>query len=89
MTPNENKILKIIDTEGGESTVGKISAKMSMETNYIRIMLRSMGENDIIDLYRNGKVVITRKSFRELGKEGKQIDGLKRYLYDLERGKTF
>lgn len=89
MTPNENKILKIIETEGGESTVGKISAKMRMETNYIRIMLRSMGENNIIDLYRNGKVVIRRKGFRESGKEGKQIDGLKRYLDDLERGKTF
>ena len=49
-------IFKIIEAEGGECTVGRIVVKMRLDPNYVRIIFRSMGENDIIDVFRNGKV---------------------------------
>ena len=46
-TSDESKILKMIEAEGGECTVGRIAIKMRRDPNYVRIILRSMGENDI------------------------------------------
>ena len=88
-TPDESKILKIIEAEGGECTVGRIAVKMRLDPNYVRIILRSMGENDIIDVFRNGKVRLTRKGWVTLGKKEQQIEGLKRYLEDRDKWKTF
>lgn len=83
-TPDESKILKIIDAEGGECTVGRIAAKMRLDPNYVRIILRSMGENDIIDVFRTGRVRIA-----SMGKKSERPDGLKRYLEDRAKWKTF
>jgi Mn-dependent DtxR family transcriptional regulator len=89
-TPDENKILKIIETEGGECSVGRIAIKMRLDPNYVRIILRSMGENDIIDIFRTGKVRITTNGLTALGKKPQRgSDGLKRYLEDREKWKTF
>lgn len=87
-TPDETKILKIIDAEGGECTVGRIAAKMCFEPSYVRIILRSMGENDIIDVFRTGKVRIASKGWIALGKKPVS-DGLKRYLEDRAKWKPF
>ena len=88
-TPDENKILKIIDTEGGECTVGRIAIKMRLDPNYVRLILRSMGENDIIDIFRNGKVRIASKGCVVMGKQPPRQDGMKRYLEDRAKWKTF
>jgi hypothetical protein len=89
-TPDETEILKIIDAEGGECTVGKIAAKIRLDPNYVRIILRSMGENDIIDIFRTGKVRIASNGWTALGKKPqKGSDGLKRYLEDRAKWKTF
>lgn len=88
-TPDESKILKIIEAEGGECTVGRIAVKMRMTPQYVRVILNSMGENDIIDVFRNGKVRLTRKGWVTLGKKEQQIEGLKRYLEDRDKWKTF
>ena len=88
-TPDESKILKIIDAEGGEPTIGKIARKMGLNTSYTRVILSSMGKNDIIDLYRSGKVRIVNKGWIALGKRHEQLDGLKRYLADREKMQTF
>jgi Mn-dependent DtxR family transcriptional regulator len=89
-TPDENKILKIIEAEGGECTVGKIAAKIRLDPNYVRIILRSMGENDIIDIFRTGKVRIASNGWMALGKKlQKGSDGLKRYLEDRAKWKSF
>ena len=88
-TPDESKILKIVEAEGGEYTVGRIAAKMRLDPNYVRIILRSMGENDIIDIYRTGKVRIVNKGRVALGKKPERPEGLKRYLEDRAKGKTF
>ena len=88
-TPDENKILKIINTEGGECTVGKIAKEMHLEPSYVRVILRSMGESDIIDVFRNGKVRIASKGCVVMGKQPPRQDGLKRYLEDRAKWKTF
>ena len=88
-TPDESKILKIIEAEGGECTVGKIAVKMRLDPNYVRIILRSMGENDIIDIFRSGKVRISNKGCVVLGRKPERPDGLKRYLEDRAKWKTF
>ena len=68
-TPDESKILKIVEAEGGECSVGRIAAKMQLDPNYVRIILRSMGENDIIDTFKSGKVRIGSKGWVGLGKK--------------------
>jgi DNA-binding IclR family transcriptional regulator len=88
-TPDEMKILKILDAEGGESTVGRIARKMRLDTNYTRVILNSMGLNDLIDVFRTGKVRIAYKGWAALGKQPEQTDGLKRYLEDRAKWKTF
>ena len=89
-TPDESRILKIIDGEGGECTVGRIAAKMRLQPNYVRIILRSMGESDIIDIFRTGKVRVANKGWTTLGKKSQGAsDGLKRYLEDRAKWKTF
>jgi len=88
-TPDEMKILKMIDAEGGESTVGRIARKMRLDSNYVGIILRSMGEKDIIDSFRSGKVRIASKGWAALGKQAERPDGLKRYLEDRAKWKTF
>jgi len=88
-TPDESKILKIIEVEGGECTIGKIAAKMRLDPNYVRIILRSMGESDSIDIFRSGKVRISNKSLIALGKKPERPDGLKRYLEDRDKWKAF
>jgi len=70
-TPDEKKILKIIDEEGGESNTVKISNAMGLRLDYLRSILDSMGRRDYIDVFRNGKVRIARKGWQVLGKTPK------------------
>ena len=88
-TPDESKVLKIIDAEGGESTVGKIAKEMHLEPSYVRVILRSMGESDIIDIFRNGKVRIAGKGCVVMGKQPPRQNGMKRYLEDREKWTSF
>ena len=88
-TPDESKILKIIEAEGGECSVGRIAIKMRLDPNYVRIILRSIGESDIIDIFRSGKVRIANKGWVVLGRKPERPDGLKRYLEDRAKWKTF
>ena len=88
-TPDESKILKIIETEGGECGIRKIAAKMRITPQYVRVILNSMGESDIVDVFRTGKVRLARKGWVALGKKEQQIPGMKRYIEDCEKLKTF
>ncbi|MBU2445876.1 MAG: hypothetical protein KJ666_09960 [Bacteroidetes bacterium] len=88
-TPDESKILKIIEAEGGECGIRKIAGKMRMTPQYVSIILCSMGERDLIDVFRTGKIRLARKGWTALGKKEQQIDGLKRYLEDRDKWKTF
>ena len=89
-TPDESKILKIIEAEGGECTVGRIAARMGLDTNYVRIILRSMGDADIVNIFRSGKITLAGQGEAALGKKPQATsDGLKRYLDDRAKWKAF
>ena len=88
-TQDESKIFKIIEAEGGECGIRRIAVKMRLDPNYVRVILRSMGENDMIDIFRSGKVRIANKGLVALGKKLERPDGLKRYLEDRDKWKTF
>ena len=89
-TPDESKILKIIEAEGGECTVGRIAARMRLDPGYVRIILRSMGKKNIINVFRSGKITIAGQGGVALGKKPQAAaDGMKRYLEDRAKWKTF
>jgi len=88
-TPDETKILNIIEAEDGECSIGRIAAKMRMDRNYVRVILRSMGEHDMIDLPRSGMVRIAGAGLTTLGKRSEQSDGMKRYMEDRAKWKAF
>ena len=89
-TPDESKILKIIEAEGGECTVGRIAAKMRLDPNYVRVILRSMGNADIINVLRSGKITMAGQGLAELGQKPQAAtDGMQRYLEDRSKWKTF
>ncbi|MDI6761731.1 MAG: hypothetical protein QME83_01745 [Thermodesulfobacteriota bacterium] len=88
-TPDEIKIFKMIDAEGGESTIGKIARKMHLDTSYARVILNSMGLKDLIDVFRTGKVRIASKGWIALGKQPQRGEGLQRYLEDRDKWKIF
>ena len=89
-TPDESKILKIIEAEGGECTIGIIAKKERLDTSYVRLILNAMGRNDLIDIFISGKVRITSNGWMALWKKPQRVsDGLKRYLKDRAKWKTF
>jgi len=89
-TPDESKILKIIEAEGGECTVGRIAAKMRLDPNYVRVILRSMGNADIINVFRSGKITMAGQGRAAPGQKPQAAaDGLKRYLEDRSKWKAF
>ncbi|MEW6674783.1 MAG: hypothetical protein AB1348_01975 [Nitrospirota bacterium] len=69
-TPDEKKILKIIEEEGGQSHEVTIAKEMGLRLDYVRVILWSMGIRDYIDVFRSGKVRIQDKGWRVLGKTG-------------------
>ena len=88
-TPDEMKIVKIVEDEGGETTVGRVARKMRLEPNYVRTILRSMGENNIVDISRSGKIKLSNATLVASGKKPERPDGLKRYLEDRAKWKAF
>jgi Mn-dependent DtxR family transcriptional regulator len=93
-TPDENKVLKIIKDAGGECTIGRIAKKMGISPNYTRVILRSMGENDVIDVVSHGQVRIAGKSSPRQEKRtersnGMKSNGLERYLEDRAKWSSF
>ena len=69
-TPDERKVLKIIEEKGGESHEVTIANEMGIRLVYVRTILASMGLRDYIDVFRSGKVKIADKGWRVLGKTG-------------------
>ena len=88
-TQDESKIFKIVEAEGGECGIRRIAVKMRLDPNYVRVILRSMGENDMVDIFRSGKVRISNKGCVVLGRKPERPDGFKRYLEDRAKWKTF
>ncbi len=67
-TSDERKILKLIEEGGGESHEVTIANEMGLRLDYARVILRSMGTRDYIDVLKSGKVKIADKGWQVLGK---------------------
>lgn len=67
-TPDERKVLKIIEEKGEESHEVTIANEMGLRLDYVRTILSSMGARDYIDVLRSGKVKIADKGWTVLGK---------------------
>lgn len=78
-TPDEKEILGIIDEEGGESTLGVLMKRMGLRRDYLKSILESMGNRDLIDFFRNGKCRIAVKGWQALGKSPRFIAGDQRW----------
>ena len=70
-TPDEKKILEIIDDEGGETKETGISRQMGLRLDYLRSILDSMGRRDYIDVFKGGKIRIAHRGWKALGKQPK------------------
>jgi len=69
-TPDERKILKILEERSGEAHEVTIANEMGIRLVYVRTILASMGSRDYIDVFRSGKTKITDKGWKVLGKSG-------------------
>ncbi|MFQ5874324.1 MAG: hypothetical protein ACE5JL_11050 [Dehalococcoidia bacterium] len=62
----EWELLKAIADLGGSTSVKRSGAKAGLQSEYARILCESMGRYDYVDVFRSGKVDITRKGWQEL-----------------------
>jgi len=67
-SPDENKVLRILDEEGGESSLAKVASKMGLSTDWARTIVNSLGRRDYIDVFANGKIKLVEKGWNTLGK---------------------
>lgn len=70
-TPDEKKIMEIIDEAGGETKETVISRQMGLRLDYLRSILGSMGRRDYIDVFKGGKIRIGHRGWKALGKQPK------------------
>lgn len=66
----ESEILKTINEAGGETTPLYVSRKMGSAwgTDYIRMLCKSLGRDDYIDVLSTGRLRITAKGKASLKK---------------------
>ena len=67
-TSDEKEVLKIIEEEGGESHIVKVANRIGLRLVYTKTIIGSMGRRDFIDVSASGKVKLTDKGWRALGK---------------------
>jgi len=67
-TPDERKILKIIEEEGGQTHEVTVSKGMGLRPDYIKSILKSMGARDYVNVFLSGKVEIADKGWMVLGR---------------------
>lgn len=65
---SELEALKIIDEEGGRTTIHLVSRKMNIDTNYARLLCTSLARADYIDLLRTNVCQITTKGKMSLNR---------------------
>ncbi len=70
-TPDENKIMLFLDEEGGQGSILKVSRELGVRIDYARIICESLGRRDFIDVFANGRLGLTRKGWKTIGKKGR------------------
>ncbi|MDI6892495.1 MAG: hypothetical protein QMD08_05845 [Actinomycetota bacterium] len=65
----ELEVLKIVQKRGGETNLFGVASELKMSTDYAKIICRSLGMADYLDLFSSGKVRLTPKGERVLEKK--------------------
>jgi len=68
LTGTELQVLRAIGDRGGKSTIYIVASAVGLSNDYARIICRSLGTADYIDLRSNGLCEITGKGSQELDK---------------------
>ena len=63
----EMEALKAIKKRGGETNLFGVASEIRLSSDYARIVCRSLGMADYIDLLHSGKVTLTRKGWKAVG----------------------
>lgn len=69
VTRNEKDILEIISEKGEETSMVAIARGMGMRLDYTRSIVESMGRRDVVDVLMSGKVRLTPRGWKALGKQ--------------------
>lgn len=66
----EKDILKFIDQEGGETSIGAIRGLLACYgSDYVKTVCGSLGRQDYLDWFKDGTIRLTDKGWKALGKE--------------------
>lgn len=77
----EMDILKFIDMEGGETRMGAIKRLLGCYgSSYVETICGSLGRHDFIDWFKDGKVKLTEKGYKSLGKASPEDEALRQYM---------
>lgn len=77
----EMDILRFIDMEGGETRMGALKRLLSCYgSGYVETMCGSLGRHDFIDWLKDGKVKLTDKGYKALGKASPEEGALSQYM---------
>lgn len=65
----ELEVLKIVQKRGGETNLFGVASELRVSTDYTKIICRSLGMADYLDVFSSGKVKLTPKGQRVLEKK--------------------
>jgi len=63
----EMAVLKGIKKRGGETNLFGVAKEIGLSTDYAKIICRSLGMADYLDMFSNGKIRLTRKGWKAVG----------------------
>lgn len=63
----EMAVLKGIKKKGGETNLFGVTKEIGLSSDYARIVCRSLGMADYLDMFSNGKIRLTRKGWKAIG----------------------
>ena len=63
----EMAVLKGIKKRGGETNLFGVAKEIGLSTDYAKIICRSLGMADYLDMLGNGKIRLTRKGWKAVG----------------------
>ena len=63
----EMAVLKGIKKKGGETNLFGVTKEIGLSSDYARIVCRSLGMADYLNMFSNGKIRLTRKGWKAVG----------------------
>lgn len=63
----EMAVLKGIKKKEGETNLSGVAKEIGLSSDYAKIICRSLGMSDYLDMLSNGKIRLTRKGWKAVG----------------------